>query len=69
MSGGPTLGIKDIGAYLGVTHQRVTQMYAEGKLPDPEQVDGIGPLWKPTTIERWAKREWWGTRRWRKRKE
>jgi hypothetical protein len=27
-------------------------MYAEGKLPKPDQVDGIGPLWKPTTIER-----------------
>lgn len=23
----------------------------------PEQVDGIGPLWKPGTIERWADRE------------
>jgi hypothetical protein len=35
-------------------------MFREGKLPEPDQVDGIGPLWKPVTIERWAKREWWG---------
>jgi hypothetical protein len=42
-------------------------MYAEGKLPDPDQVDGVGPQWKPATIERWAEREWWETRRWRKR--
>ena len=42
-------------------------MYAEGKLPEPDQVDRIGPLWKRTTIERWADREWWETRRWRKR--
>jgi hypothetical protein len=42
-------------------------MYAEGKFPEPERVDGVGLLWKPATIERWAKREWWGTRRWRKR--
>jgi hypothetical protein len=45
----------------------VTQMHAEGKLPEPDQLDGIGPLWKPATIERWANREWWDTRRWRKR--
>jgi hypothetical protein len=29
-------------------------MFHEGKLPEPEQVDGIGPLWKATTIEQWA---------------
>jgi hypothetical protein len=42
-------------------------LYAEGKLPEPDQVDSIGPLWKPATIERWAEREWWETRRWRVR--
>jgi hypothetical protein len=42
-------------------------MYAEVKLPEPEQVDSIGPMWKPVTIERSAEREWWETRRWRKR--
>ena len=40
-------------------------MFHEGKLPKPDQADAIGPLWKPTTIERWAEREWLGTRRWR----
>jgi predicted DNA-binding transcriptional regulator AlpA len=62
-----TFRIRDVAAYLGVTHQRVSMMYAEDKLPEPERVDGIGPLWKPAMIERWAKREWWGTRRWRQR--
>lgn len=38
-------------------------MYAEGKLPLPERIDGVGQLWKPDTIERWAEREWWETRR------
>jgi hypothetical protein len=42
-------------------------MFHEGKFPKPERVDGIGPIWKPATIERWAEREWWGTRRWRRR--
>ena len=54
-------------AYLNVTFQRVAQMRLEGKLPEPDQVDGIGPMWKPATIERWAEREWWDTRRWRER--
>jgi hypothetical protein len=27
-------------------------MYAEGKLPEPDEIDGIEPLWKPATIER-----------------
>jgi hypothetical protein len=57
----------EVAAFLRVSHQRVTLMYAEGKVPEPDQVDGIGPQWKRTTIERWARREWWGTRRWRKR--
>jgi hypothetical protein len=60
--------MREVASYLRVSHQRVTQMHAEGKLPEPDQVDGIGPLWKPATIERWADREWWDTRRWRKRK-
>lgn len=29
------------------TGQRADQMFHEGKFPEPEQVDGIGPLWKP----------------------
>jgi hypothetical protein len=36
-------------------------MFHEGKLPEPERVDGIGPLWKPAAIERWAERHWWDT--------
>jgi predicted DNA-binding transcriptional regulator AlpA len=67
MSQPPKLRIRDVAAYLHVSHQRVTQMHAGGKLPKPDQLDGIGPLWKSATIERWAEREWWGSRRWRKR--
>ena len=67
MSQNRPLRIRDVGAYLGVSHQRADQMFHEGKFPGPERVNGIGPLWKQTTIERWAKGEWWGTRRWRKR--
>jgi hypothetical protein len=52
---GCTFRIRDVGAYLGVSHQRAEQMFHEGKFPNRERVDGIGPLWKPATIERWAK--------------
>lgn len=54
MSQGRNLLIRGVGAYLGVSHERVTHIYAEGKLPEPQRVDGIGPLWKPATVERWA---------------
>ena len=46
--------MSEVAAYLNVTFQRVAQMRLEGKLPEPDQVDGIGPMWKPATIERWA---------------
>lgn len=41
-------------------------MNTEGKFPEPDQLDVIGPMWKRATIERWAKREWWGTQLWKK---
>jgi predicted DNA-binding transcriptional regulator AlpA len=53
-SQGRALRIRQVAAYLQVSHQRVAQRYAEGKLPEPERVDGIGPTWSPATIERWA---------------
>jgi predicted DNA-binding transcriptional regulator AlpA len=56
------LRMTDVAAYVQVSHQRVAQMRQEGKLPRPDRVDQIGPLWKPTTIEDWAEREWWDTR-------
>ena len=65
MSKGRALRVKDVAAYLRVSHQRGTQMYAERKLPEPQRIDSIGPLWKSSTIERWAEWEWWGTRNWR----
>ena len=56
----------DLADYLGVSMQQVAQMRQEGLLPEPELVDGVGARWKLGTIERWAEREWWETRRWRK---
>jgi hypothetical protein len=67
MGQGRALRVEDVAAYLNVSHQRGTQMYAEGKLPEPDKVDRVGPQWKPAGIERWAEREWWETRRWRRK--
>jgi hypothetical protein len=55
------LRIKDAAAYLNVSRQRAAKMHGEGKLPAPDQIDGLTPLWEAAaTIERWAGREWWG---------
>lgn len=39
MSQGRGLRVKDVAAYLRVSHQRGTQMYAERWLPEPERTD------------------------------
>jgi hypothetical protein len=39
----PRLRSVDVARYLGVTHQRVTQMVAEGKLPTRR--DYLGAFW------------------------
>ncbi len=41
-----------------------SQMMAEGKLPTPRR-DHLGAFWTLGVIERWAEREWLGTRPWR----
>lgn len=60
------IGVAEI---LGVTHQRVHQIYKLGRLPEPSRRDEIGPLWKRADIEKWARAEWWGKSRapWRRR--
>jgi hypothetical protein len=61
MSQGGALRNRDVGAYLGISHHEPIRCSTKAKLPEPERVDGIGPRWKPATIERWAEREWWGS--------
>jgi hypothetical protein len=60
----PRLRSVDVARYLGVTHQRVTQMVAEGRLPTPRR-DHLGAFWTPGVIKGWAERKWWGTKPWR----
>jgi hypothetical protein len=46
MSQDRTLSLYNVGAYLGVSHQRANQMFREGKLPEPTEVDAAGrPRW------------------------
>jgi hypothetical protein len=56
MSEGRALRMTEVAAYLNVSFQPA-QMRREGKLPGPDHLNSIGPVWKPTTIERWAERE------------
>lgn len=53
----------DIAQVLSVSHQRVHQIYELGRLPDPAKRDRIGPLWRKSDIEKWARAEWWGKSR------
>ena len=67
--GSDLLRIVDIAEILGVSHQRVHQIYKQGRLPKPARRDEIGPLWERADIEKWAGAEWWGKSRtpWRKK--
>ena len=46
-SSGPVLRMKDVAAYLDLSHQRVSQLYAEGKLPEPDAKDPAGRAGSP----------------------
>ena len=61
------LRVSDVASFLGVTYQRVQQIHNAGRLPEPAKRDEIGPLWRKSDIEKWARAEWWGKYRGRKR--
>jgi hypothetical protein len=57
--------LADVARHLGVTKQRVHQLSAERGFPTSgTQADGLR-WWDRVTVERWAEREWWGTKPWR----
>jgi predicted DNA-binding transcriptional regulator AlpA len=64
------LRMTDVAELLGVTAQRVQQIYKLGRLPEPAKRDQVGPLWRKSDIEKWARAEWWGQSRapWRSRR-
>lgn len=47
-------GITEAARALGLTRQRVKQLYDAGKLPVPDAVVGTRQLWESTTFIRWA---------------
>lgn len=57
----------DVAEFLGLSHQRVDQLLREGRLPKPSGRSGRARMWERSAIERWAKSEWWDSRRWRRR--
>lgn len=38
---------------LGLSKQRLSQLYAAGKLPDPDAWVSGRPAWKPETLKDW----------------
>jgi len=56
----------EIADFLGISRQRADQLSVVEGFPRPRMVAGR-PMWKRTSIEAWAKREWWGAKPWRRR--
>lgn len=50
-------GIAEIGEALGVPRQTVAQWYRRDRLPEPDQVLRMGPLWIAQRIEPWIESE------------
>lgn len=48
------LGPAEIAELLGFTRGTVYVMGSRGQLPEPDQVNASGKLWKQSTIKAWA---------------
>jgi predicted DNA-binding transcriptional regulator AlpA len=55
---------REVAQYLRVSRQRVDQLAQSSGFPQPKVVAGRR-TWSRTTIERWARAHWWGTKPWR----
>jgi hypothetical protein len=49
-------GIAEIGDAVGYPRQTVSAWYARGKLPPPDWILKMGPVWKAETIAPWIRR-------------
>lgn len=49
------MGQTEIAELLGVSRQRVQQLYAGGQLPEPYDTLAMGPVWLKVDIEGWAR--------------
>jgi hypothetical protein len=55
---------RQIAEHLGVSRQRVQQLFAAGRLPAAAGEDTVGRYWRPSDIRRWAM-TWAKERSWR----
>lgn len=49
------MGVSEIGDYLGVSRQRVTQLAKLKGFPEPVVRLASGPVWESADVERWAR--------------
>jgi excisionase family DNA binding protein len=57
--------VQQVADYLGVSHQRVSQMAAKGRLPVRTEEGRGGRRWRPIDVRQWAK-AWAAERSWRR---
>jgi prophage regulatory protein len=50
------VGLTEIGAMLGVTRQRASQLAEHKNFPKPLDRIAAGPIWRRETVERWAEK-------------
>ena len=50
------LSLSEIAQVTGLTMNTVYSYHSRGKLPDPDFQIGAGPLWRFSTIDKWADR-------------
>jgi predicted DNA-binding transcriptional regulator AlpA len=48
--------VSEIAEALGVSRNTVAQWYRRGKLPEPDRMLAMGPVWTGRRIERWIEK-------------
>lgn len=45
----------EVAVALGIRRQTVASYLSRGQMPEPDEMIGRTPVWKPATISRWKK--------------
>ena len=50
-------GVAEIAQALGMRRETIAQWHLRGKLPEPDAVLAMGPVWTEATIRPWLRRQ------------